>query len=438
VKRGSFEQKENMDHRLRNRILLFLVLAAVAAFALVKISGRQPVAKISAVTPIRENLVSSIDSNGKVEPITPYVMRAQLDTFVEKVTAVEGQQVKKGQLLLELNVKDAAAQLADARAKLLRAEDDLRTAKAGGRADDAARASGDLAKAIADRERLQKIHDALVRLMAKQAATQDELAVNELALAKAQEEVTRLTGAKKEFASDLSLSASRAALQVDQAQSEVAALEEKVRDGRISAPVDGTLYSLPVKTGDYVHVGDLLAQMADLHQVRVRAFIDEPEIGALQPNEPVKITWDALPNRTWAGRTEIIPKEVVARGTRSVGELLCAVSNDHLELLPNINVNVRINSQERTNVLSVPRGAVQTENGHRYVYVVKDDPLAVSNKALAKREIQVGIADATSYEVLNGLQEGEMVALPGDVDLRDGMKVKVVNTDSAYVRGTRD
>jgi len=426
-----------MDHRLRNRILIFLVLAAVAAYALVRLSGRQPVAKISAVTPIRENLVSSIDSNGKVEPITPYVMRAQLDTFVEKVSAVEGQQVKKGQLLLELDVKDASAQLAEARAKLLRANDDLRTARAGGRADDAARASGDLAKAVADRDRLQKIHDALVRLIAKQAATRDELAVNDLALAKAQEEVARLTGAKKEFGLDLSLSASRAALQVEQAQSEVAALEEKVRDGRITAPVDGTLYSLPVKTGDYVHVGDLLAQMADLHKVRVRAFIDEPEIGALQPNQPVKITWDALPNRTWEGRTEVIPKEVVARGTRSVGELLCAVNNDALELLPNINVNVRINSQERSNVLSVPRGAVETESGHRYVFVVKDNPLAVSQKTLEKREIRVGIADATSYEVLNGLQEGEVIALPGDFDLRDGMAVKVVNTDSAYVRGTR-
>lgn len=426
-----------MDRRLRNRIVIFLVLAGVAAFVLVKISGRQPVAKISAVTPIREDLASSIDSNGKVEPIAPFIVRAQLDTFVEKVSAVEGQQVKKGQLLLQLNVNDATAQLAEARAKLLRAEDDLRSAKAGGRADDAARATGDLAKAEADRDRLQKIHDALERLIAKQAATQDELAANELALAKAKAEVERLAGAKKEFGLDLSLSTSRAALQVQQAQSEVAALEEKVRDGRIVAPDNGTLYALPIKTGDYVKLGDLLAAMADLHQVRVRAFIDEPELGGLQPNEPVKITWDALPNRVWDGRTEIIPKEVVARGTRSVGELLCSVNNDALELLPNINVNVRINAQERKNVLSVPRGAVATENGRRYVYVVKKNPLTVTQSTLEKREIQVGIADTTSYEVVSGLQEGDLVALPGDVDLRDGMVVKVVNTDSAYVRGQR-
>jgi len=426
-----------MDRRLRNRILIFLALAAVAAFILVRLSGRQPVAKISAVLPIRENLSSSVDSNGKVEPISPFVVRAQLDTFVEKVQGVEGQQVKKGQLLLELNVKDAAAQLAEARAKLLRAQDDLRSAKAGGRADDAARAIGDLAKAEAERDRLQRNHDALERLVAKQAATKDELATNELALASAQAEVTRLAGAKKEFGLNLSLSSSRAVLQVQQAQSEVAALEEKVRDGRITAPTDGTLYSLPVKAGDYVRVGDLLAQMADLHRVRVRAFIDEPELGAIQQNEPVKITWDALPNRSWAGRTEIVPKQVVPRGTRSVGELLCAVSNDGLELLPNINVNVRINSQERVNVLSVPRGTVSTENGRRFVFVVKKNPLAVSQSTLEKREIKVGIADSASYEVVSGLQQDELVALPGDTDLHDGMAVKVVNTDSDYVRGQR-
>ena len=426
-----------MDRRLRNRILIFLALAAIAAFILVRLSGRQPVAKISAVLPIRENLSSSVDSNGKVEPIAPFVVRAQLDTFVEKVQGVEGQQVKKGQLLLELNVKDAAAQLAEARSKLLRAQDDLRSAKAGGRADDAARAIGDLAKAQAERDRLQRNHDALERLVAKQAATKDELATNELALASAQAEVTRLAGAKKEFGLDLSLSSNRAALQVQQAQSEVAALEEKVRDGRITAPTDGTLYSLPVKAGDYVRVGDLLAQMADLHRVRVRAFIDEPELGSIQTNEPVKITWDALPNRTWAGRTEIVPKQVVPRGTRSVGELLCAVSNDGLELLPNINVNVRINSQERVNVLSVPRAAVSTENGRRFVFVVKKNSLAVSQSTLEKREIKVGIADSISYEVVSGLQQDELVALPGDTDLRDGMAVKVVNTDSDYVRGQR-
>src|ERR1700739_3082499 len=142
-----------MDRKLRNWTLLLLGLAAVVAFVLVRASGRQPVAKISATKPVRQSIVSSISSNGKVEPISPYIVRAQLDTFVEKVYASEGQNVKKGQLLLVLDVKDATAQLAAAKSKLLKAQDALRSAQSGGRADDAARVSGDLAKAQAERDR---------------------------------------------------------------------------------------------------------------------------------------------------------------------------------------------------------------------------------------------------------------------------------------------
>jgi len=430
-----------MDRRLRNRILLYLLLAGVLAYAGVKVSGRKPVPKISAVTPMRENLVSSISSNGKVEPISPYVMRAQLDTFVQKVSVHEGQPVRKGQLLLELDVKDAAARLAEARAKLLKAEDDLRSAKAGGKVDEAARVTGDLAKAQAERDRLQKNNDVLQRLIVRQAATQDELAANDLSLIKAQAEVTRWLAAKQEFERSVKLDSVQTVFRVQQIQDEVAALEDKVRQGRITAPADGTLYSLgrsaestPLKAGDYVKVGDLLAEMADLHKVRVRAFIDEPELGALEANQPVKITWDALPSKTWAGKTETVPKQVVPHQNRSVGELLCAVNNDNLELLPNVNVNVRINSRERIGVLSVPRGAVEADGGRRYVFVVKRSQLGVGKSTLEKREIHVGIADATNYEVVSGLQEGELVALPGDVDFRDGMTVIVVTTEVVVFR----
>jgi len=424
-----------MDRKLQSRTLLVLGLAAVVAFILLRVSGRQPVAKISATRPARQNIVSFINSNGKVEPIAPYSVRAQLDTFVDKVNISEGQNVKKGQLLLELNVKDAVAQLAAAQARLLRAQDDLRAAQAGGRADEAARVSGDLAKAQADRDRLQRNHDSLTRLLAQGAATKDELAANDLALAKSQADVERLTAAKQEFIRQVDLDTSRFTLAVRQAQTDVDALEEKVRQGRIAAPIDGTLYALPVKRGDYVKVGDLLAEMADLHKVQVRAFIDEPDLGGLEPDLPVKITWDALPDASWQGKTEMVPKQVVARQSRSVGELLCSVDNDKLQLLPNTNVNVFIHSKERVNVVTVPRGAVDTEGARRYVFVVKQE---VGNATLEKRQIQVGIADATNFEVIGGLQGTEIVALPGDVELKNGLVVKVVSMDTSNIKDPSD
>src|SRR3974377_1091667 len=132
--KGKFQKP--MDRKLRNRTLLFLALAAIVAFVLVRLSGRQPVAKISATTPVRQHTVSSISSNGRVEPISPYTIRAELDTFVGKVLASEGQNVKKGQLLLRLDVRDATSTLSAAKARLLRAQDELRSAQAGGGAGD--------------------------------------------------------------------------------------------------------------------------------------------------------------------------------------------------------------------------------------------------------------------------------------------------------------
>jgi len=149
----------------------------------------------------------------------------------------------------------------------------------------------------------------------------------------------------------------------------------------------------------------------------------------------VHITWDALPNRSWDGKTEVVPKQVVPRASRSVGELLCSVNNDKLELLPNVNVDVRISARERNNVLTVPRAAVAADGGKRFVFVVKDGGLSVGKNALEKRQIIVGIADAASYEVLAGLSASELVALPGDFDLRDGMLVKVTNPDASEYLG---
>jgi multidrug efflux pump subunit AcrA (membrane-fusion protein) len=108
----------------------------------------------------------------------------------------------------------------------------------------------------------------------------------------------------------------------------------------------------------------------------------------------------------------------VARGTRSVGEVLCSIENAGLELLPNVNVNVRIRVREQANALVVPRGAVRSEGNEKVVFVVE-------GSTLKRRVVQVGITGAGSVEIVSGLSEGETVALPGEVELRDGMNVTV-------------
>src|SRR5436309_1573406 len=135
------------------------------------------------------------------------------------------------------------------------------------------------------------------------------------------------------------------------------------------APAGGTVYSLPARPGTYVHTGDLLAELADLTRIRVRVFVDEPELGSLKQEQAVEITWEALPDRTWNGLVDRLPKTIVARGSRNVGEVLSSLDNKTGELLPNTNVNVRIRTGRRENSLTLARAAVRGEGNARYVFV---------------------------------------------------------------------
>ena len=409
-----------MGWTLSKRVWLLLGAAALIVMGLLYVNSRRPAPRISTVRVARGNLDSSITSNGKVEPVKPYSLRARFDGFVNHVGVTEGQKVRAGQLLLSLDDNDVRAQLDQAKAQLASEQDELRAATSGGRPDQAARLTGELRSAEAQRHMLQQQQEALVKLVAQKAATPQELETNRTEFARADAQVEQSKKAKEEFERQTQLDRDRLTLLVSRSRAEVASLQEKVDSARVVAPAGGTLYSLPAHERDFVHVGDLLAEVADLTNVRVRAYIDEPELGQLQPNQTVEVTWSALPERTWNGHTETMPRQVVARGARNVGEVLCAISNDKMELIPNTTVDVSIELSERSGVLTIPRGAVQIVGLHRYVY-------RLEGNQLHRQEIRVGLSNATHFEVLSGVQEGDVLALPGEAPLQDKMIVRAEN-----------
>ena len=123
-------------------VVLGLVVVLIAYLALRKRPPAVPVVEV-----MRADLNASITSNGKVEPISPFVARAEFPTFVDKVDATEGQAVHRGEVILALDAADVRAQLAQARADLLAAQTDLQNARAGGPPDQVAQLKGDLAAA---------------------------------------------------------------------------------------------------------------------------------------------------------------------------------------------------------------------------------------------------------------------------------------------------
>lgn len=410
---------ERTETQPRRRWILWVTGAVVVVAVMLGLANRDQAPDVQTAQVKRQNLTSYIISNGKVEPIAPFIALAPFATFVSKVAATEGQPVRKGQLILTLDDASVRAQLAKVKADLLTAQAQLQNAAAGGAADQLAQINGEIRKAQIDVASLQKQQEELKQLVAQKATTQQELDQNQSKLAQAQTALDTAQQRKAALAAAAGVNLESARLEVQHDQELIRSLGEDVRNSTVIAPSDGTLYSLPVTLGQYMQVGQTLAEMADLRHVRVRAFVDEPDIGWLAPGQNVEITWDALPGRTWSGTTETVPKQVVQRQVRSVGEVLCSVDNDKLELLPNVNVDVKIEVRQSKNALAVPRGAVHADGAQHFVFVV-DGGVA------HKRSVEVGIANATEYEVISGLKEGDTVAIAGEAVLREGMQVNPV------------
>src|ERR1700722_12654479 len=164
-----------MGLTISRRVWLVVGLAVALGIVLLYLNSRRPDPQVAVVPAVRKDLSSSITSNGKVEPITPYFLRATFDGFVDQVPVIENQNVKAGQLLVTMNDTDARSQLDHASAQLTAAEDDLRAAQGGVRADQAAHADYQLRSAIDHRAPLQRQPQAPAKPARQKPATPDEL-----------------------------------------------------------------------------------------------------------------------------------------------------------------------------------------------------------------------------------------------------------------------
>ena len=270
-------------------------------------------------------------------------------------------------------------------------------------------------------DHLQSRQQTLEKLLQTHASTEDEVSQNSTALERARALFDALKKKQGDIADRAAIEEKSDSLGTQQAEEKIKLLENRLQSATVTADLDGTLYSFPLHQGDFVHAGDVLAEIADLRKVRLRAFVDETDLGQIKLDQPVKITWDAMPEKSWTGKTVQIPRQVLARGTRSIAEVLCSVENDKLELLPNVNVDVQILVQENDRALVVPRGAVRTEQDKHFVLVLDGD-------RLRRREVQLGMGNATSYEIVSGLNENDQVALTSNASLRDGTLVRASET----------
>jgi len=399
-------------------LLIALVLGVVVLAAFVSLRRSQVPIRVGHAE--RGAITASISTNGKIEALNNFEAHAPTATTVKKVYVQQGAWVKPGQMLLQLEDANALFQAARAEAQLKGAQAEVSAVEGGGTKEEVLTTRNALVKAQADRDAAQRNLDAMQKLLRTGAASQAEVdaAQNQLHVADANVHYLqqKLTGRYSQQ------QVGHAEAQQSEARASLAAAQQLLSDSNVKAPKEGMVYSLPVQQGGFVNAGDLLVQVADLHQVRVRAFVDEPDIGKLQKGQEVDITWDALPGRIWKGKLEMLPTTVVQHGTRMVGEVTCVVDNNDLKLLPNTNVNVAVITARVENALTVPRESVHQDAQGQYVYLVL-------NGVLHRKDVQTSVSNLTRIAVTSSLPDNAVLAL-GSTNLRslaDGLPVKPVN-----------
>jgi HlyD family secretion protein len=392
--------------------------AAIALIAFGWWYGQRPVIpQVPFARVARETLVSSLPTNGKVEPIEWTAIRAAAPGLVERVSVQEGRRVRRGEAIATLRAPEIQADLAAAEAQIARARAQLTEIGRGGQSAALAEIESGLQRARFQKQTAEQELAALTRLFEKKAATQAEIDAARQRVNAAQIEIDALT--RKRAALTGAADRSVAEAQLKEGQAALEAARRRLAQSEVRSPVSGVAYSVEVRPGAYVNTGDPIASVGRLDALRVRVFVDEPELGRVAPGQPVKITWDALPEASWTGAVEKVPTEITALGTRQVGEALCAIENTNGRLVPGANVNVEIQTSVAQNALTVPKEAIRRQGSQTGVFVLEGD-------RIHWREVRVGVSSATRSQVTSGLKEGDPVALTVDFPLRDGDRVEPI------------
>lgn len=394
-------------------ILVLLVVAVIAVFSFLRtVPPTVPFAKVS-----HQDLVSTLITNGQVEPQRSTEIRAESGGRVSSIYAKQGDEVSAGKALLALDATEAAAKVAEAQATLQSAEERLRQARAGGAPLAQADLDASIRRVTLQLEQAQREAASLQRLVEQNAATKDEWR-------RQREEVERLEAQLEGLRQQrgvLVAPADRASAEaaVQQARLALAEAQRLVALRSVRSPMAGVLYEFAVRAGAFLQPGDLVGRVGDLETVRVSVFVDEPELGKLRAGQPVVIRWDAKAGRTWKGEVNQLPTRIQSFGTRQVGEVVCLIANPGRELLPGTNVNVEIETARVQNALSIPKQALRRRLGEDGVWKLSGDKLQW-------QPIQAGVSNLTAVQVVQGLREGESIVLVYDRELNDGMAVTPV------------
>jgi HlyD family secretion protein len=371
--------------------------------------------------PVRTATIqSAVSTNGKVEPARWAAARAETSGVISSVDVQRGQEVSAGQRLVSLDTVAPESELAAALAKEQEARAESATLGQGGKPSSVASAKDALNSALAAQDVAQRNYDSMKRLQTQGAATKLQVSQAMDALDRAK----LLVSAARDQLRTLVTSSDQTVAQakLHDAQAAVSLARHRLALSSIVAPMAGTLYQFDLKVGAYLQPGQLVALVGNLSQMKATIYVDEPDLGRIKEGMPVTITWDGSPGRTWSGRVDQMPTEIVALGSRTVGEVTSIVDNPNHDLLPGVSINATIITSVVHDASAIPKAALRTASGKNGVYKLE-------NGRIVWTAVNTGVSDINDVQVLSGLKREDLVADrvvdPPDAEITNDMRVKV-------------
>ncbi len=330
----------------------------------------------------RRELAVHLRAIGTVVPLNTVTVRSRVEGQLLRVHFQEGQQVKAGQLLAEIDPVPYEIRLAQAEARLRQNRAQLQTAQA-------------------DLERFRQLH-------AQTLVTQQQLEAQQALVAERE-----------------------GALAADQAA--VDDVRRQLAYTRIEAPISGRLGLRQVDAGNLIRPGDAGGLVVLTQTQPINVMFTIPEMDLQKVLEPLR-AGNALPVEAWdrseqtrlaAGLLRTVDNQIdLATGTL---RLKAEFPNRDESLFPNQFVNIRLRVRTIPDAVVIPGAAVQYGSRGTYVFLVNDQGLATV------RDIELGPSDEGLQSVAKGLTAGEKVVLEGVDRLREGRPVTLVNPDGTVV-----
>lgn len=435
-------------------VIALVVIAAVAAGALMNSRGGGP--EIETATAQTQQLAVTVTASGKVEKGTSADVFPASAGVIDQLYVEDGERVKAGAKIAQLDTAALELQVAQARAGLAAAEAQLDAAGVGGSFD---------ANVKAARTGVTAARSAYTAAVAAQTAARtawaNAVAAYEAAQAFYPSESPTVTaanagrqqayagylqakagvaqakagidnakaGLKRAVSSDSDSQVDAAEEGVRQAGQALATAEQALEDATLVAPINGiVIFNAPsaqIGGGEPASEGSAVSPQAapfsvvDMEALTFIAEVDEADIDRVKPGMKVTVTLDSFPGVEFPTTvTRVNPAAQATATGGTVFEVEVALEGTDKNILLGMKGDADIEVSSRGSALTVPVEALFSEGGTDFVYLVKDGKLA-------KSEITVGATTDTEVEVLEGLAEGDVVALSGSTQYADGMAVRV-------------